>query len=98
MATTIVTEDKATGWLRMSASNFMFSNPTVKIKFTQEAPAPVASPSPSASPSATPVAQASSAPVAPKVPAKSTITCVKGKTTKTVTAVKPICPTGYKRK
>jgi hypothetical protein len=98
VATTIVTEDKATGWLRMSASNFMFSNPTVKIKFTQDAPAPVATPSPSATPSATTAAQASRAPVASKVPAKSTITCVKGKTIKTVTAVKPTCPAGYKKK
>jgi hypothetical protein len=30
--------------------------------------------------------------------AATTITCIKGKTTKTVTAVKPTCPTGYKRK
>ena len=29
---------------------------------------------------------------------KATITCIKGKLTKTVTAVKPACPTGYKRK
>jgi hypothetical protein len=29
---------------------------------------------------------------------KSTITCVKGKLTKKVTAVKPKCPTGYKKK
>jgi hypothetical protein len=29
---------------------------------------------------------------------KTTITCVKGKTTKKVTAVKPACPTGYKKK
>jgi hypothetical protein len=29
---------------------------------------------------------------------KTTITCVKGKTTKKVTAVKPVCPTGYKKK
>jgi hypothetical protein len=29
---------------------------------------------------------------------KTTITCVKGKLTKKVTAVKPICPTGYKKK
>ena len=41
--------------------------------------------------------------VAPKatvtVPAKkSTITCVKGKTSKKVTAVNPKCPTGYKKK
>ena len=36
---------------------------------------------------------------APKVAAKkTTITCVKGKTTKKVTAVKPKCPKGYKKK
>jgi hypothetical protein len=29
---------------------------------------------------------------------KTTITCVKGKLTKKVTAVKPKCPTGYKVK
>jgi hypothetical protein len=31
-------------------------------------------------------------------PKKSTITCIKGKLTKKVTAVKPKCPTGYKKK
>ncbi len=30
--------------------------------------------------------------------AKITITCVKGKTTKKVTALKPVCPAGYKKK
>ena len=29
---------------------------------------------------------------------KTTITCVKGKLTKKVTAIKPVCPTGYKKK
>jgi hypothetical protein len=29
---------------------------------------------------------------------KKTITCVKGKTSKKVTAVKPVCPTGFKKK
>ena len=29
---------------------------------------------------------------------KTTITCVKGKLTKKVSAVKPVCPTGYKKK
>jgi hypothetical protein len=29
---------------------------------------------------------------------KSSITCVKGKTSKKVTAVNPKCPTGYKKK
>ena len=32
------------------------------------------------------------------VAGKSSITCVKGKTTKKVTAIKPTCPTGYKKK
>jgi len=68
VATTAVTEDPKTGWMHMSASNFMFSNPTVKIKLSQESPA------------------------------KSTIVCIKGKLTKTVTAVKPICPSGYKKR
>ncbi|MEI7541025.1 MAG: hypothetical protein WCJ89_06065, partial [Actinomycetes bacterium] len=27
-----------------------------------------------------------------------TITCIKGKVTKRITAVKPLCPTGYKKK
>jgi hypothetical protein len=31
-------------------------------------------------------------------PKKTTINCVKGKVTKKVTAIKPVCPTGYKRK
>ena len=29
---------------------------------------------------------------------KTTITCAKGKLTKKVTAVKPVCPVGYKKK
>jgi hypothetical protein len=44
------------------------------------------------------VAQTSTAPVAPKAPAKSTIVCTKGKTIKSVTAVKPTCPVGFKKK
>jgi hypothetical protein len=31
-------------------------------------------------------------------PTKKTITCVKGKLTKKVTAVNPTCPSGYKKK
>jgi len=31
-------------------------------------------------------------------PAKKTITCVKGKITKKVTAVSPVCPAGFKKK
>ncbi len=44
--------------------------------------------------------KADPAPVAAPKPAakKSTISCVKGKTVKKVTAVKPTCPTGYKKR
>ena len=37
-------------------------------------------------------------PVAPVVAKKSSITCVKGKTVKKVTAINPLCPKGYKKK
>ena len=95
VASTTVTEKD--GWLRMAAYGFTFSNPTIKVKLTQDAPAPVVTPSPTPSGSATPTATASTAPT-PKAPTKSTITCIKGKLTKSVTAIKPTCPTGYKKK
>jgi len=96
VATTIANEKD--GWLSLTANNFQFSSPIIQVKLSQDAPAPATFPSPSASPSAVPATQPSSAPVAPKTPSKSTITCIKGKTTKAVTGVKPVCPTGYKKK
>ena len=84
VATTTVNEKN--GWLYLSANGFNYSAPTVRVKLTQEAEKPVATPSPSAS--ATPAA-------APKT---LTITCIKGKITKKVSGAKPICPTGYKKK
>jgi hypothetical protein len=74
------------GWLYLSAGGFTYSSPTIKVKLEQDAPAPTATPTP------TPTAEVK---VATK---KITITCIKGKTTKKVTAVKPKCPTGYKKK
>ena len=71
------------GWFHLGAYGFGFSSPTLKVKLTQQAP--VASPTPSASPTAA-------------TKQKSSITCVKGKTVKKVTAVNPKCPTGYKKK
>jgi len=85
VATTIVNEKN--GWLFMSANGFGYSSPTVKVKLSQEAEV-VVTPTPSPTPSA------SAKPVAKAV----TITCVKGKTSKKVTAVKPKCPAGYKKK
>jgi len=81
------------GWLKLSANGFTFSNPTVKVKLSQEKVVPVPTPTPSAS--ATPSPAASTKPAAAK---RTSITCVKGKTSKKVTAVNPKCPTGFKKK
>ena len=86
-ATTVINEKN--GWLKLGAYGFTFSSPTVRVKLTQEAE--VAAPSPTPSPSAS----ASAVPVAAK---KTSITCVKGKKTKKVTAINPACPKGYKKK
>jgi len=104
VATTVVNEKD--GWLHLQAAGFTYSSPTITVKLSQEAPAPA--PTPSASP--TPTVEATPTPSAspvtttptpkPTVAAqkKSTIVCVKGKSTKSVTAVKPTCPKGYLKK
>jgi len=84
VSTTVLNEKN--GWLTLSAKNFTFSSPIVRIKLTQEAEV-VVTPTPTPSPSSKPI-----------VIKKSTITCIKGKTSKKVTAVKPKCPAGYKKK
>ena len=83
VATTTVNEKN--GWVYLSANGFNYSAPTVRVKLTQEAEKPVvvATPTPTAKPA---------------VAKKTSITCVKGKTTKKVSAVKPVCPTGFKKK
>ena len=78
------------GWMNLSASNFTFSDPTIRIKLTQEKAAAKPIPAATAKPStADPVK------VSPK---KITITCVKGSVKKAITGTKPICPAGYKKK
>jgi hypothetical protein len=77
--------------MNLSANNFTFSDPTIRIKLTQEKV--VAKPTPSATPVATPSATPSKAAVK-----KITITCIKGKTKKVVTGTQPVCPAGYKKK
>jgi hypothetical protein len=70
-------------------SGFHFSSPNVAIKIVKgiqaATPEAVASPEPVISPVAV-------------VGKKMTITCVKGKINKKVTAVKPVCPAGFKKK
>jgi len=83
------------GWLYLSAKNFNFSSPTIKVRLAQEkvaAVAPTPTPSPNAlSSTSKPVSVASS------ITKKKTITCVKGSTSKRVVAVNPKCPKGYKK-
>ncbi len=86
IATTVVNEKN--GWLSLAANGFTYSSPTVKVKLTQSKDVATPTPTP------TPTPSASAKPAAKAV----TITCIKGKTSKKVTAVKPKCPTGYKKK
>jgi hypothetical protein len=84
VATSVLRESN--GWLHLNAAGFGYSAPTIKVKLSQDAPKAEASPTPI--PAETPKT----------APAKTTITCVKGKAIKKVTAVKPTCPSGYKKK
>ena len=64
-------------------------------KLVTPTPVPVATATPTPTP--TPTATATPSPTKTVVKA-TTITCIKGKTTKKVTAVNPKCPSGYKKK
>jgi hypothetical protein len=83
VATTLLGEKN--GWLYLTASGFTFSSPTVRVKLIQAAEVTAPNPTPSS------VAK-------PAAAKKTSITCVKGKTSKKITAVNPKCPTGYKKK
>jgi hypothetical protein len=104
VATTVVNEKD--GWLHLQAAGFTYSSPTITVKLSQDAPTPAPTPSASPTPtveatpapSASPVVAASASKPSTVTPKKSTITCIKGKITKSVTAVKPTCPAGYKKK
>lgn len=82
IATSTFTEND--GWMKLSANGFTFSSPKITVKLSQEKVVGTPTPRPS---------------VTPTSPAKKiTITCVKGKVIKKVTAVAPKCPAGYKKK
>ncbi len=82
VATVTSKYDSKNDWINLRAYGFTYSSPQLAVSFK----APV---------------QEVAAPVqATKTvaPSKSTITCVKGKTTKKITAVSPKCPAGYRKK
>ena len=83
ISTESLREDANRQWLYLSAKNFTFSSPTIRIKLIQKAEISVA---------AKPAAKSK------KGAAVNTITCTKGKTLKKVTGANPKCPSGYKKK
>jgi len=70
------------GFLQLTAQGFTFSSPVISAKLTQTS-ATNGSPAPASGSNAK---------------QKTSITCVKGKVLKNVTAVSPKCPAGYKKK
>ena len=80
------TFNERNGWMHLVARGFTFSSPTVRVKLTQEG-------SQVAAQEVTPTPAA-----APSTPQKKSIVCTKGLKIKMVTAVKPVCPSGWKKK
>jgi hypothetical protein len=79
------------GWLNLSAKNFTFSAPQIRIKLTQEGAK--ATPAPNTKAAAAPD---KAAPVI--APTKTVIVCHKGKSIKKVAGINPQCPIGFKKK
>ena len=89
------------GFYKFTAAGFTFSSNKISVKMLSDGSNPINTsqsevmPSPAPLVAPTPIVTQSPAPVAVK---KISITCVKGKVQKKVTAVNPKCPTGYKKK
>ena len=83
IATESIREDAKREWLFLSAQNFTFSSPVIKVKLTQEKKLTKSTTSTSAA--------------GKKAPTKS-ITCVKGKVVRKVAGSNPKCPTGFKKR
>jgi hypothetical protein len=97
VATTVM--NTRSGWVTFSAKNFHYSAPQIKVKLDiPKEPTPSPTPTVSPTPTPTPSASATPTPVVTSVSAKVTITCVKGKISKKVTATSPKCPKGFKKK
>jgi hypothetical protein len=86
VGTTIVRSDDE--WVELSAANFEFSAPILRVKFSENISKVEVSASVSPAPIPTPV----------QVAKKSTVVCVKGKLTKKISGISPKCPAGYKKK
>ena len=91
IATESVKEEN--GWVALSANGFTYSAPTIRVKLSQdkiEVPKVT-----STETKAIPSNQAAKPQITLK---KKSITCTNGKLTKKVSAIKPKCPAGFKKK
>ncbi len=84
IATVSAKYDPKNDWINLRAYGFTYSSPQLAVSFKDPNPQVVA-----------PTPPAATKTVAAK---KTSITCVKGKSTKKVTAVSPKCPAGFKKK
>jgi hypothetical protein len=88
----------------LSAENFTFSSPTLRIKLNQTSSAVSQSTGTtevkkeSPAPEAKEVKEVAAAKPAAAVAKKITITCTKGKLIKKLSGTNPKCPVGYKKK
>jgi len=85
MTTFTVSADAVNGPSKLRVISGLFASDPITVMISKGQPAPEVVVTPSPSKSAIPAA-------------KRTLTCVKGKVTKKVTAVNPKCPPGYKKK
>ena len=83
IATITAKYDAASDWLYLRGYGFTYSSPKLLVKFDKQQEVPP-----------TPAPAASAA--APAV--KKSITCIKGKVTRKITAINPICPAGFKKR
>jgi hypothetical protein len=81
-------------YFEFTAANFHFSAPTLKLKITGD-PKPVI---PEVKPETSTAEVVYQKVEVRQIAKKTTITCVKGKVLKKVSAVNPKCPAGYKKK
>ena len=92
IATTTVIQKN--GWFYLSAKGFTYSNPTLKVKFEEEKVVEPQKPAEAIKPAE----QVKPAPAPSSSAINKTITCIKGKLSKKVSAINPKCPSGYKKK
>ncbi len=98
-------EDAARQWLYLSAKNFTFSSPTIKVKLVQDKPlvevkevSPVVPEKVSPKQESAATNTTTAAPVEVKKIIIKSISCAKGKIIRKISGTNPKCPAGFKKK